>query len=172
MISDLKSYKILSANSISYTGEIKLIPLEEYNALIRKIKQLEDKVEELEAKNNKTLDDYHKEWLESHKGMNKGCGDWADALIIAKAIQGVRTKDIMKMKFPYRKPDKQHKKKFERTFSREKIFSALRISSEADKERVKKLYKDGYFNYEGISYSMLCDWLEQRYEVCSKRVKK
>lgn len=175
MVHDVKTFDIKKLDddlvSVSYTGSLVLMPLIDYNDLDRakgrldvatKAAKLANERANIMTERAKSADNRAKtavkeaqeDFLSSHRGgYDKiGCGNRADAEIIACAVRGIPVKDILKRRFTYNREG--HKKVYGRT----KIFDALSVSKPDDITRINKLVLDFPEVFSDISPNDVFEW--------------
>jgi len=95
-------------------------------------------------------------WTEQMKGMKKGSGRTADAMIVANAVGGMSIQEIMAQKYPYKKDGV---KKYTRT----KIYAALTVKTDEDVRRIRELYDDFPEVFDGIEWSEVEAWMRKKH---------
>lgn len=116
--------------------------------------EVRDGIIERQRKDMKSaVKDAEESFLSSHRGgWDKiGCGDKADAEILAKAIKGSSVSELLKGRYTY---DREGHK---RVYGRSKIFSATSVKKPEDFKRIMDLY-DKYPEVFGCSQIELVRW--------------
>lgn len=165
MIHDVKSYSVENLDPltnehsrIKYDGTLVVIPLIDYNTLMKKLETYEKKEkvnkEALEVAGD--LASYNTySWYEEHKGAKKGCGRRADAMILANAVRGMSLADIQAQHYPYKKGGSKK-------YGRDKIFSALSVKKPEDLERINGLLTDFPEVFAGIDREQVYVWMQKK----------
>lgn len=167
---------------ISYSGSCVVLPKIDFNSLLQNaekstelMRQMNDRIKILEEINRKfraeiqATEENAKEfvsedYLTSHRGGydKQGCGDRADAEILARAIQGATIKELLESRYTYDRLG--HK----RVYGRRKIFSALSVKKPEDYERITRLYA-AYPEVFHCTTEELFVWYKKRYEKGGKK---
>lgn len=169
---DLKTF-VTSVNPdgsthVSYSGSVVLVPKQDFNALLTYKEQLKQALEAVD-KRNKALDvlkkdlstakeDVKDDYLTSHRGGwdKSGCGNRADAEILAAAVKGASIEKLLKGRYTY---DRYGHKK---VYSRGKIFNALSVKKPEDYQRIVDLYTT-YPEVFNCSAEEVMQWYQKKY---------
>lgn len=173
MLHDLKSFSAEryddGSYKVSYDGSLVVIPLIEYNSLLKRVAKAEETKERLveETKENGELVDSlvqytTLDWYEEHKGSKKGCGRLADAMMLADAVRGMTFAEIKEKRYPY-------KKNGTKKYGRDKIFEALSVKKPDDPQRIKDLLMDYPEVFSSVSVNDVYLWMQKKLNKGVKR---
>lgn len=105
--------------------------------------------------------------LQNHK--KTGCGRYAQALMVADAITGIRVKEILQRKYPYKKNPKNRDEYLYKKYADESVYAALRVvgndkSGIENTARLVSLWEDfpNVFSERNISQEMFLSWIYER----------
>ncbi len=138
---------------ISYAGSVVLVPKIDFNALVRSKGAMKEYKEALQTAKEDVKNDY----LTSHRGGwdKVGCGERADAEILAAAVHGASLSELQKRRFTYDRGG--HKK----VYGRSKIFSALSVKKPEDYKRIMNLYS-AYPEVFNCSAEVVKQWYSKK----------
>ena len=166
MIHDLKSFNVVTHDdgrvSVSYDGSLVVVPLIDYNSLVKKNSSTLNALKKEQARGKENADlvsdlaSYSTySWYTQHKGAKKGCGRLADAMILANAVRGMSLEDIQSQSYPYKQGSTKR-------YDRSKIFSALSVKKPDDLERINGLLSDFPEVFEGIEREKIYAWIQKK----------
>lgn len=176
MLHDVKSFEVIDRDpilhshvSVKYDGTLVVIPLIDYNTLVKRAETAEKELEvvknklEAQIEHAKEAVDFVSDlcsytttsWYEEHKGAKKGCGRLADAMMIANAVRGMSNDEIQAQSYPY-------KKGATKVYDRRKVFSALSVKKPGDLERINMLLLDFPEVFADVPREEVYKWMQKK----------
>ena len=155
---------------VSYTGSVVLVPKVDFNALIHaknELQNMQKLTTEMLERDKKIIADAKKyardsekrvtdDYLSSHQGgYDKiGCGQRADAEILAAAVHGASVNQLLKGRYTY---DRYGHK---RAYGKQKIYDALSVKKPEDYQRISNLY-NSYPEVFNCSFEVIIKWYQR-----------
>lgn len=160
---------------VSYTGSVVLVPKQDFNSLIalrevcdkksaslsranEAIKQRDDALDKFREALKTAKEDVVDDYLTSHRGGQdkQGCGQRADAEILAAAVHGASMKQLLKGRYTY---DRYGHK---RAYGKQKFYDALSVKNPEDCQRIMDLYYT-YPEVFNCSVEVVMQWYQKKY---------